>query len=206
MWIDVEQNTDEWLTARTGKVTGSAISKVMANYGKAFGEPAKKLAVNIAVQQITGKYTESTYSNEHMERGHAQEPIARALYEDEFFCSVKHGGFFDNGFTGCSPDGILDDGLIEIKSVIASTQYTTIKKDGVDSAYKWQVIFNLKESEKEWLDYISYCSEFPLGRQLFIKRLFASQFEKEFKEIDERLDEYKELVESIKSDISHYEY
>ncbi len=54
-WHNVEQNTDEpcpwcgktWMELRAGKVTGSAIPKIMANYGKAFGEPAKKYATNI---------------------------------------------------------------------------------------------------------------------------------------------------------------
>ena len=71
MWIDCQQNTDEWLDMRAGKVTGSAIGKIMANYGKSFGEPAKKLAVDIAVERITGKrITTNDYKNSHMERGH----------------------------------------------------------------------------------------------------------------------------------------
>ena len=31
MWEDVEQNTDEWLDMRIKRVTGSAISKIMAS-------------------------------------------------------------------------------------------------------------------------------------------------------------------------------
>ena len=105
MFHDVEQNTDEWLDMRIGKLTGSGCSKIMANYGKAFGEPAKKAAVQVAVEQLTGKRSiSSCYSNEHMERGHEQEPIARALYEDKYFIDVTNGGFFDCGNTGCSPD------------------------------------------------------------------------------------------------------
>ena len=76
-FYDVEQNTDAWLQLRAGKLTSSNLGKVMANYGKAFGDPAKKLAVQIAIEQITGKPQESGYSNDHMDRGHEQEPIAR---------------------------------------------------------------------------------------------------------------------------------
>ena len=47
MWHNIEQNTDDWLVMRSGKLTGSGVSKPMANLGKAFGEPAKKLAVDI---------------------------------------------------------------------------------------------------------------------------------------------------------------
>ena len=214
MWVDIEQNNDDWLLLRSGKATGSVISCVMANSIKkkdgvvtfdpesAFGDPAKKLAVDIAVQQLTGRIKENGYSNDHMERGHAEEPLARELYEDEYFCEVTNGGFFDNGFTGCSPDGIVGDGIIEIKSVIASTQYKTIKKQSFDSAYRWQITFNLKESGADWLDYISFSSEFPLGNQLFVKRVFAKDLMEDFERIDARLVQFKELVDAIKNDIN----
>jgi len=202
MFHDIQQNSDDWLNLRNGKVTGSAISKIMANFGKAFGEPAKKLAVDIALAQITGKLQENNYSNEHMERGHLLEPIARHLYEDFYFCNVLNGGFFDNGFTGCSPDGLIDsDGVIEIKSVIPSVQYKTIKRNMPDPAYKWQLIFNLKETDREWIDYISFCSNFPENNKLFIHRIERINLDYEFKCIDSRLDEFKFLVNEIKQDI-----
>ena len=202
MFLDIRQNSDAWLLARAGKVTGSAISKIMANYGKSFGEPAKKLAANIAVEQLTGQNISSNYSNEHMQRGHEQEPIARLMYEDELFCDVANGGFFDNDFTGCSPDGLVDaSGVIEIKSVIASVQYSTIKRNSFDPAYKWQLNFNLKETGREWIDYISFCNEFPEGKKLFTHRLHADEQQEEFKMIDIRLAKFAALVNEIKADI-----
>lgn len=89
---DIEQNSQEWYDLRAGKITSSSLSKVMANYGKAFGEPAKNYAADIAIGQITGSATESHYSNDHMERGNEEEPIAIMQYEDEYFCSVDNGG------------------------------------------------------------------------------------------------------------------
>jgi hypothetical protein len=118
-FIDIDQNTDEWLILRCGKVTGSGVAKVMANDGAAFGQPAKDYAVQIALERLTGIPQGSNYSNAHMERGHEEEPLARVAYEDEFFCDVDNGGFFDCGDTGCSPDGLVgENGLIEIKSHI----------------------------------------------------------------------------------------
>ena len=73
LWINIEQNTDEWFALRAGKVTGSAVSKVMSHFGNPFGEPAKKYAVDIAVEQLTGIPVESGYSNAHMERGHEED-------------------------------------------------------------------------------------------------------------------------------------
>ena len=186
MWHNIEQNTEEWLKLRAGKVTGSAIGKVMASFGKAFGEPAKKLAVEIALTQVTGYATQQeSYSNKDMERGHEQEPLARELYENQTFNDVTNGGFFDNGLTGCSPDGLVnDDGTIEIKSVNRFPQYETIRKDAIPSGYNWQTIFNLKEAGREWLDYVSFCAEFPVGNQIFIKRIYAKDLTAEFEKID----------------------
>jgi len=202
MWIDIDQNEDDWLDLRAGKVTGSAISKVMANYGKAFGEPAKKYAVDIAIERITGNRIESGYTNEHMERGHEQEPIARQLYESEYFCKVTKGGFFDNDDTGCSPDGLIgDDGIIEIKSVIPSVQYKTIKRGIPDPAYKWQLVWNLKESGRDWIEYVSYCQQFPENKKLFVHRLHKNDLVEEFKQIKSRLSEFESLAFAITRDI-----
>lgn len=193
---DVEQNTDEWLDLRAGKLTSSNLAKVMANYGKAFGEPAKKLAVEIALEQITGERYDNGYTNDHMERGHEQEPIARDLYEQENFITVSNGGFFDNGFTGMSPDGLVgDDGVIEIKSAIPSIHFARIKKQSIDSAYKWQCVSNIKGSGRQWLDFISYCAAFPEERKLYIYRLHRKNCTEEFDQIDARVAEFKQLVD-----------
>lgn len=197
-FINVEQNTDEWYALRAGKLTSSNLSKVMANLGKAFGEPAKKYAVNIAIEQITGNPISSNYSNDHMERGHEQEPIARNLYEQEMFCEVTNGGFFDGGFIGCSPDGLLEDGVIEIKSVIPSVHFANIKRGSVDPAYKWQCIGNLQYTDREWLDFISFCADFPEDKQLFTHRLYAEKLTEEFKILNDRTHEFESLVNDTK--------
>ena len=203
MWHDIKQNTDEWLDLRAGKVTGSSIGKVMANFGKAFGRPAKDLAVSIAVELVTGNRQENNYTNSHMDRGHQEEPIARLLYEEEFFVDVTNGGFYDNITTGSSPDGrVLDCGLIEIKSAIPSIHYERIRKESYDSAYKWQLIFNLKESGRDWIDFVSFCSFFPEDKKLYVKRLSREDLQKEYDQIDERLGEFFSLVNEVRARIT----
>ena len=179
----------------------------MANYGKAFGEPAKKYAVNIAIEQITGNAISSGYSNEHMERGHEQEPIARMLYEDEYFCDVDNGGFYEDGEVGCSPDGSVGaGGAIEIKSVIATTHYANVKRGALDPAYKWQCHGNLLFMGREWLDFVSYCADFPEDKQLFIHRITKENSAKEFEMINYRIDEFKDLIASSKELILNNSY
>ncbi len=207
---NVAQNTDEpcpccgktWMELRAGKVTGSSISKVMANYGKAFGEPAKKLAVDIAVCELGGSVIQNEYTNAHMERGHEQEPIARMLYEDTYFTDVTNGGFFDSGREGCSPDGLVgSDGVVEIKSVVNSTHYKCLSNNTFDSAYKWQLNFNLMESGRDWIDFVSFCSTFSNDKRLFVLRLWVDDCYDTFGMIDNRLFEFYELVDNIKHKI-----
>jgi hypothetical protein len=206
-YVEVDQNTDEWFELRSGKLTSSRLGVVMSNYGKAFGEPAKKYAVNIAIEQITGQAIPSNYTNEHMQRGHDQEPIARMMYEDDTFCTVDNGGFFMSDFVGCSPDGLIgDDGVIEIKSVIATTQFATVKRQALDPSYKWQCIGNLMFTGRNWLDFVSYCADFPEDKQLFTHRLNKLDYQKEFEMIDLRIDEFKKLVEQSKDIILNNQY
>jgi len=195
------------LSFEGGRLTSSKLGVIMSNYGKDFGEPAKKYAVNIAIEQITGIAIPSDYSNAHMQRGHEQEPIARMMYEDDTFCDVSEGGFFMSDFVGCSPDGLVDeDGAIEIKSVIATTQYATVKRQSLDPTYKWQCVGNLKFTGRDWLDYVSYCSEFPEDKQLFVHRLNKESYQEEFKMIDSRIEEFKKLVIQTKEIVLNNQY
>ena len=193
---DIEQNTDEWFDLRVGKITGSAVQKIMANEGKAFGDPAKDYAVKIALERITGESKGESYSNAHMERGHEQEPLARMEYENEYFCNVSNGGFFDCGNEGCSPDGLVGSvGVIEIKSVIFSVHYKNVKRNDVMPTYKWQNYFNLQKTGREWIDLISYCQEYPIGRKLFVHRTYAKDCQDEFARMDARIADFEKLIE-----------
>lgn len=202
MWHDVEQNTDAWLELRVGKATASNFGCLMANEGKAFGEPAKAYALNIALEKITGRKQESGFSNEHTERGHEQEPLARMLYQDEHFVEVTNGGFFDCGEYGDSPDGLVGaDGGIEIKSVIDKVHYATLIRGSFDPAYKWQLIGHLDCSGRDWFDFISYCQAFPEGAQLIVHRLERKNYLEEIERLRSRRAEFLTLVETIKQNI-----
>lgn len=203
-WHDVEQNSEEWENLRLGKITSSNFNIIMANYGKAFGEPAKKYALKLALERIKNCKSEYNYSNAHMERGHEQEPIARMLYEDLYFTEVTNGGFFDCGFYGDSPDGLVDnDGVIEIKSVIDTTHYANIKRGSIDPSYKWQVIGHLDCSGREWCDFISYCADFPETSQLIVYRIYRKDVIEEIKMLSERRKLFNDLIKNLIREIPH---
>lgn len=204
---DVEQNTEAWEDLRAGKITSSPLGKVMANEGAAFGKPAKDYAVSICIERMTGRKLSGGFSNSHTDRGHAQEPLARMAYEDQTFSEVSNGGFFDLGDIGCSPDGLVyGDGLIEIKSVIPSVHYANLSRQSFDPTYKWQLFANLKFTQREWIDFISFCEDFPEEKQLYVCRIYRGQLVEEFKRIDKRLDEFRRLIDKTYKQISESNY
>jgi hypothetical protein len=194
-WHDVLQNTESWQALRCGKATASNFGTFMANYGKAFGEPAKKYAVQVALERVTGCKAENGYSNEHMERGHLLEPVARALYEQTYFVDVTNGGFFDCGYYGDSPDGLVaNDGVIEIKSVTPAVHYNTLSRGKHDPAYTWQLVGHLDCTGRDWVDFVSFCPDFPEDKQLIVYRVGRDQMRQEIEMLRERREEFNEMV------------
>ena len=195
---NVEQTTDEWMELRCGKVTASNFGIIMANEGKAFGEPAKKYALNIALERCTGNKTNHGFSNAHTERGHEQEPLARMLYEELTYSTVTNGGFFYTDRFGDSPDGLVGDaGVIEIKSVIPSTHYETLCRGSFDPAYKWQLIGHLYCTGRNWVDFVSYCDDFIESKKLLIYRLERNDYIGEMKRLHERKTQFIKLIDEI---------
>lgn len=202
-WIDIEQNTDEWHKLRLGKITASNFGAVMADGLGSFGETAHKYALQLALERINGGKSNNQIQTYHMKRGHQQEPNARSLYESQHFYTATNGGFFDHGYYGDSPDGLVgNDGIVEIKSVIASVQYATLKRNNYDPKYKWQMVGHLECSCRKWCDFISYCADFPAGKQLLVHRMHKDEVLKEIGVLKEKREQFNLLIEKIINEIN----
>lgn len=200
---DVEQNTEEWEALKLGKPSSSGYGTFMANYGKDFGEPALRYALRIALERVTGRKAEHSFRNDDMDRGHEQEPLARLLYEEQNFVDVANGGFFDWGDWGDSPDGLVgDDGVLEIKCVIASTHEATIRRGKPDPAYKWQIVGHLDGTGRDWVDFASYCSDYPEWNQLVVYRVHRADVETELAQLAERRAQFIELIRTKEHEIN----
>lgn len=200
---NVEQNSDEWFDLRLGKPTTSKFGVFMANYGKAFGDPAKRYAFKLAMEQIKGqKSEEESFSNSYMDAGHEYEPVAQREYQNETFNMVSNGGFcqHDKYNVGGSPDGLVleDNGGIEIKSVINWTQRNTIKRNSFDPTYKWQILGNIWLCDLDWLDFVSYGYNYTDSKKTFIYRAERKQYQDQIDLIEPRLLQFLELIESEK--------
>lgn len=200
-WHNVEQNSPEWELLKLGKASSSGYAKFMANYGKAFGEPAHRYALQIALERVTGRKADYSFKSDDMERGHEQEPLARMLYEEMFFCAIGNGGFYDFGEYGDSPDGLIgEDGVIEVKSVIASTHEATIKRGTFDPAYRWQMAGHF-DSGRKWVDFVSYCSDYPEWLQLVVYRVTRDEMAQEIEMLHERRTQFLALVRQKETEL-----
>ena len=142
----------------------------MANNGKAFGKPALDYAMRVAIESKTNVSIE-TYQNEWMEKGIETEQEAREAYEIETFQDVLPGGFCEVDRFGSSSDGLVSDGMIEIKCTKYNTHFERLVKGGFDSSYQWQIRGQMWVYEKPWCDFVSYCPDFPMNKQLYVFRV-----------------------------------
>lgn len=202
VWHDIPQNTPEWDALRLGKATASQAGVWMANEGKAFGDPAKRYALQLALEIATGRKSEYSFKSEHMERGHEQEPEARMLYEETHFVDVTNGGFFCHGTYGDSPDGLIgSDGVYEGKAVIAPTHYANLRRGTFDPSYRWQLVSHLDCTDRQWVDFASYCAEFPEGLQLIVYRLTRDECAAEIERLRARRAEFLNLVQATLAEL-----
>lgn len=167
--FEVEQRSEAWYEARLGRITASQFSELMAGETTA---SYQNLIAEIAGEILTGEVEES-YSNAIMERGIELEPEAREYYETCFGVKVDQTGFcipdeddeFHN-WVGISPDGLLENGLIEIKCPLIKTHLSYIEKNVLPTEYRWQVQGQLMVTGLAWCDFISY---YPLLKPFIIR-------------------------------------
>jgi putative phage-type endonuclease len=173
----MEQRTEEWFSARLGKVTASRVADVLAKIKSGESASRKNYKMELVVQRLTGKAGES-FTNAAMEWGTEQEPFARMAYEAHTGTFVKEEGFVDHptieGF-GCSPDGIVGEGLIEIKCPNTANHIETVLENKAPSKYIPQMQCQMACTGAKWCDFLSFDPRVPEDLQLFVVRVERDQ-------------------------------
>ena len=171
------QRTDAWMQQRCGKVTASRVADVLSKIKSGESASRKNYKMELVVQRLTNKQGES-FTNAAMEWGTEQEPFARMAYEAHTGTFVKEEGFVDHptieGF-GCSPDGIVGDGLIEIKCPNTATHIETVLENKAPSKYIPQMQCQMAVTGAKWCDFVSFDPRVPEDLQLFVVRVERDQ-------------------------------
>ena len=181
----MEQRTDNWFTARLGKVTASRVADVIAKTKAGYSASRDNYATQLVLELLTGNVAES-YSNAAMQWGTDTEPLARSAYEHKRGLFVDEVGFIQHPKihqSGASPDGLVsDDGLVEIKCPIQATHLETMLSQKIPQKYIPQMQWQMACTDRSWCDFVSFDPRFPEHLQLFVGRL-------------ERNDEYIAMLE-----------
>lgn len=187
--IACDQRTPEWHQARLGVLTGSRASDAFATLKKGGESTSRRnLRLQLVLERLTGQSQESGYVNAAMERGILLEPDACAAYEAETGVLVTSVGFIahDTLAAGCSPDGLTEDGLIEIKCPGAAAHLEYVR-GGLPLEYRTQITHALWLTGKAWADFVSYHPDFPEALQLKVTRLYARDIDLAAYELSVRL-------------------
>jgi putative phage-type endonuclease len=198
----IEQGSNEWHLLRLGKVTASRIADVLSK-GKS-GESASRrnYRTELVVQRLTGLPGES-FSNAAMEHGVRTEPLARTAYEVEKQQFVEQVAFIDHPsieWFGCSPDGLVADGLIEIKCPNSTTHVDYLADNKPPAKYIPQMQCQMAVTGRQWCDFVSFDPRLPDDLQLFVVRLERDQeyIEAMEAEVKKFLSEVDEMFKKLK--------
>lgn len=185
----MEQGTQEWVSARLGKLTASRIADALAKTKSGWGASRANLITTLVLERLKGEASES-YTNAAMQWGTDTEPQARSAYEFYRDIDVQEVGFIEHptiAMSGCSPDGLVgDDGLVEIKCPSSATHLDTLRGDAIDGKYIKQMMWQMVCTGRKWCDFVSFDPRFPAEMQLHVTRVnrdnvMISELEREAK-------------------------
>lgn len=172
---NIEQRTDDWFTARLGKVTASSLHKVLARTKTGYGADRANYLTQLVLERVTNSKAEG-YVNAEMQWGIDQEPFARAAYEAHTGVLVDEIGFMPHPtieMSGASPDGLVgDSGMVEIKCPSSKTALECWLSDNpVENKYFAQMQWQMACAGRDWCDYVVFDPRMPQKAQLFIYRV-----------------------------------
>lgn len=194
---------------RRGRATGSNFDACIAK-GKGSEEARTRAQyrVRLAIERLTGKVAESGFKSADMNRGTEQEPFARMAYESLTGSIIEEVPFIPHKFmmAGVSPDGLVGgDGMTEFKCPTPAVHWEYLQlTNQPPNEYKAQVYGQLMVTERKWVDFCSYCPDFPPELQLHVVRVYRDEayitelshgIAKFLLDVDATVKQMRELVE-----------
>jgi len=201
----MEQRTDDWFAARLGKVTASRVADVIAKTKTGYGAGRANYMADLVVERLTGQKA-SSFTNAAMEWGTEQEPNAKAAYAAKTGILVEDVGFIDHptvAMSGASPDGLAEDGLVEIKCPNTATHLEYIFDGKPPQKYITQMQWQMACAGKPWCDFVSYDPRLPERLQLLVVRVlrdddYIKMLEQEvtifLQELDDKLNKLEKVT------------
>src|SRR5262252_11222864 len=173
--LALEQNSEEWLQYKVGKVGASRICDITAKLrnGMAGASRATYMGELIA-ERMTGTAADS-YKSAAMQWGNDMEPLARSNYQFRKMCLVQRVGcvlhpLIDGAL--CSPDGLIEpNGMVEFKCPNTSTHCDFVLGAEIPSRYLQQMQWQMACTGRVWVDYVSFDPRLPEHLRMWTQRV-----------------------------------
>ena len=172
----IEQGTKEWLALRSGNANGSRISDVIAKTKSGYSASRENYLTELVLERLG--IEKEIFINLDMQHGTETEPFARAAYE------IKNNVFVEEvGYTlhpkiknsGASPDGKVNNGLLEIKCPSSKTHFQYLLDEKLPTKYKPQVFWQMACTGAKWVDFVSFDPRVPNGLDYFEIRVMRDE-------------------------------
>jgi len=174
--LDVAQRSVEWMQARAGIPTASEFDQLVTlDFKIRTGEmPKSYLAKKLAEAWLGGPLP--AFNSFDMDQGNILEEEAIPWYELEFGATIQRVGLIttNDGRIGCSPDGLLKYGGIEIKCPLVQTHIGYLLAGELPKQYAVQVYGSMFVSGLPRWTFVSYHRRLP-ALHLIIERNAAIQ-------------------------------
>lgn len=169
------QRTEEWLRARSGKITASPILKVYKRLKNgSYSKERETYKFQIIAERLVGTTIEGRKSAAMM-RGVEKEAEARDRYARTTNLPVTEAPFVPHphiGDAGASPDGFVgEEGLVEIKAPQSQTAVEILLTEEVPEEYYAQCQWQMCVTGRKWCDFVVFDDRLPPSMQLFVKRI-----------------------------------
>lgn len=172
--IDFPQGSHEWLAARSGLVTASRISDVIAKIKTGEAAARRDYRTQLVAEILTGRPQDDGYMSDEMRWGTEQEPFARAAYEVHSSVLVDQVGLVMHpriDRAAASPDGIAGRGVLEIKCPKTATHLQYLLDRRAPSKYVPQMMWQLACTELDYAHFVSFDPRLPQKMQLLVVRV-----------------------------------
>lgn len=160
--LNCEQGSREWVEARLGIPTASAFSRIVTPGGK-LSAAREEYQGELLAEWALGEADEFG-GTEWMERGKMLEPEALQHYAFYRDLQPERVGFVyrdEDQMVGCSPDGLVKDGALELKCPKASKHLIYLAGGQCPKKYVPQVQGHIWVTGRPWCDFMSYHPGLP---------------------------------------------
>lgn len=176
-----ETERAQWLAARAGKLTASRMKDALATLKD--GRPAKAradLMRDLLAERLTGLSVRH-FVSDAMQWGLETEADAKREYETATGSVIHPCGFYDHpsiDMFGATPDGLLDDGLIEVKCPTTPTFVEWLRAGVVPPEHEPQMLAQCAVTGRKWVEFVAFDPRVQSARlRLFVRRFEPKQSE-----------------------------